>query len=196
MDKWIIAKIPKALSTLCWTGQGLELAEKQYFESKLMTDQARALGLLVQFTDEPAARALDHFLRRWQDDATVMNTFWRTQCAVDRVDTFASVKKLMTHPQFKFSNPNCFYSSLGVFGNNLTQFHKDAERYQFVADRLLEMDRLNPMVAARIAGVFDFCARVKPDLKKQARDILQSLIDQKLSSNTFEIVSKTLSALS
>lgn len=185
-----------ALMMLCWEGAGVALAEKQYNESPLMTDKESTLFSLIQHSDEAGQKALKAFFDKWKDDSLMLNSWWRVQASVERTDTLERVQKLTQNEKFKIANPNTVYSLLGVFGDNLTQFHRgQGEAYDFMAQKILEVDRLNPQVAARISSCFDFCLKVKEPLKNKARKTLKSLVDQGLSKNTYEIISRTLTSL-
>lgn len=184
------------LKYLCWAGQGLPLAVEQFEKSPLMTDQERALILLAQLSEKEGQKALLQFYERWKDEPLVLNKWWNIQASLRKADTFQRVQELGRHPAFRIKNPNCVYSLYGVFGDNLTQFHRNqGECYSFFANKILEVDRINPQVAARISSAFDFCPRLDTASQAKAREAIKMILDQKLSENTFEILSKTMKAL-
>lgn len=186
----------RALSYLAWSPIGVQWAEEQYFGSSLMTDQESALAILIAHSEKPAEKALQHYFETWKDDGLMLNSWWRLQATAEKAGTFEKVKNLAQHPRFKLTNPNCVYMLFGAFGDNVTQFHTgDGQTYKFLCEKLLEVDRLNPQVAARLASSFDFCLKADEQLKSRARQNLKALVGQGLSSNSFEIVSKTLSSL-
>lgn len=185
-----------ALMMLCWEGSGVTLMDRQYHESSLMTDKEAALYSLIQHSTELGQKALDQYFNQWKEDGLMLNSWWRVQASAERPDTLERVKGLLKNEKFKMTNPNAVYSLLGVFGDNLTQFHRgEGEAYDFMAQKILEVDRLNPQVAARISGCFDFCLKVKEPLQNKARKTLKALVDQGLSKNTYEIISRTLTSL-
>lgn len=185
-----------SLAMLCWEGSGSAYAEKQFQDSKLMTDQESSLYQLIQHTNEPGHKALQAFFERWKDDKLSLNAWWRLQSTTERPETFDTVKRLARHERFQISNPNAVYMLLRGFGDNLTRFHRgDGETYEWMAGKVLEIDRLNPQVAARVAACFDFCLKVEEPLKQKAKQSLKALVDQKPSSNTFEIISRVLAGL-
>lgn len=184
------------LKYLCWAGQGLSLAVDQFEKSPLMTDQERALVLLAQLSEKEGQKALLKFYEHWKDEPLVLNKWWNIQASLRKDDTFQRVQELGRHPAFRIKNPNCVYSLYGVFGDNLTQFHRNqGECYSFFANKILEVDRINPQVAARISSAFDFCPRLDATSQAKAREAIKAILDQKLSENTFEILSKTMKAL-
>src|SRR5690606_40617220 len=62
------------------------------------------------------------------------------------------VQELMTHPAFNIRNPNKVRSLIGAFANNnLVNFHrKDGAGYRFLADRVIELNLMNPQIASRL----------------------------------------------
>ncbi len=100
-----------------------------------------------------------------------------------------------THPAFNMTNPNRVRSLIGAFVmGNPTGFHrKDGQGYQFVAELIMQLDRLNPQIAARLLGVFGRWRRY--DDRRQAlmkAEIERILAMPNLSRNSYEVASKSL----
>jgi len=103
----------------------------------------------------------------------------------------------MEHPDFTLKNPNRLRSVVSVFGGNTLGFHKaDGSGYKFMAETVLEVDKLNPQVASRLALCFSTWPKL--DAPKQAliKEQLAMLNSKKedLSKDTFEVVSKVSGA--
>ena len=66
--------------------------------------------------------------------------------------TLQQVQALMQHPAFSLQNPNKVRALIGRFcAGNPVNFHAaDGAGYRFLADRVLELDTLNPSIAARL----------------------------------------------
>lgn len=181
-----------ALSLLCEAGdsEALLLAENQFREARNMTDRLSALSLLVDAEVPAASEALAKFHRDWREDSVVINKWFAIQALSKRSDTFELVRSLTKHPDFRAENPNNVYSLLRTFGQNLTVFH-DARRpgYAFLADWILEIDRANPGVAARLCAAFNLAHKLPETLREQARaEVLRVLKNEKLSRNTRELL--------
>jgi aminopeptidase N len=102
---------------------------------------------------------------------------------------------LLQHPDFSLRNPNRVRSLVGAFASaNPARFHAaDGSGYRFLADRILELDPLNPQIAARLLKAL-ICWR-RYDAGRQAlmrAEIERILEADELSSDTFEIASKAL----
>ena len=116
-------------------------------------------------------------------------------CASSQTDeTFERVQELEKDAVYDKNVPNLVRSLIGAFCRNHVQFHHASGRgYKYMADKILEMDGINPQVASRLASAFKDYKRLKPEMKELMGVELQRVIDKDdLSKNVFEIVSKTL----
>jgi len=104
------------------------------------------------------------------------------------------VRDLLAHPKFSLKNPNRVRALIGSFAHaNPSGFNRaDGEGYRLLASQALEIDRFNPHVAARLLGAFESWRTLEPHRQAQAKATLEDLADQALSTDSFEIVSKTL----
>ena len=110
-------------------------------------------------------------------------------------DTLERVLRLMEHPGFSMRNPNRLRSLVGTFAAaNLSQFNrKDGAGYEFVAKIVIETDRSNPQVAARLLGAFKTWRSLEPVRRSLAHAALKKIEQQeKLSPDVGDIVMRTL----
>ena len=105
------------------------------------------------------------------------------------------MKSLLGHPDFSFTNPNRVRSLVGAFcaGNPVRFHHVDGAGYDFLADCVLELNGLNPQVAARVLRIMARWQRYDPRrqglMKAQLDRILGS---QGVSRDVYEIAAKSL----
>ena len=110
---------------------------------------------------------------------------------------FERVKRLMRHPAFSIANPNRARSLIGAFClANPGAFHRgDGAGYSFWADRILELDALNPQLASKMARALDRWTQLAEPFRQGARAaIARVAAAPKLSTDVHEIVSRALSA--
>ncbi len=174
--------------------QALEWALAQYSNATCMTDRIGALAALMesQFIPERDAM-LSAFYDAWKQDAQVVESWFALQCSNSKTGTLARVQGLMSHPAFDVRNPNKLRAVIGSFVNqSLVNFHeKSGEGYAFLADRVIELDRQNPQIAARL--VIPLTRWKKYDTERQV--LMQSQLERilavgNLSKDVYEIVSK------
>lgn len=185
-----------ALSLLAETGERevMDLVWLQFDRAENMTDRMTALMALVESEDPRRQQALDRFHTQWRKDSVVLNKWFSVQAYASRGDVLETVTALTKHPDFQIGNPNNVYSLIRVFGNNLTAFHDPKNPgYAFYADRLLELDALNPQVAARLCAAFNVVSKLPAPLKKAAAtEMKRVLANPALSKNTRELLAPAL----
>jgi len=165
---------------------------------KCMTDKLAALQQLVETPEAPATiAALESFYGDAAGDALVLNKWFAMQASADVEDVLPRVRKLMEHPDFTLKNPNRLRSVVSVFAMNVTGFHRaDGSGYAFMTEMILEVDKLNPQVASRLALAFSIWAKLdepRQALIKEQLAVLNSKQEQ-LSKDTYEVVSKVAKA--
>lgn len=173
----------------------LQLCLKQYKESDNMTDVLAALHALVNHDNPNRDEVIADFYMKWRHEPLVMDKWFAMQAACRLPGTLDTVKQLLSHELFNIKNPNKVRALIGSFcRQNIAQFHDaNGQGYRFLADRILELDPINPQIAARLAAVFSQWRRYDPARQQAMQHELQRIADSKgLSADCYEIVSKSL----
>jgi len=183
------------LSYLLETAPGVALAEAQLGGADNMTDSLAALRGLVWTGARSAGEALEAFEDRWREDALVMDKWFAIQASIPGKRSVERVRALLNHPGFSIANPNKVRSLIGVFAlMNPTGFHTaDGSGYRLHARQVIELDQLNPQMAARMAGAFNPWTRYDHN----RRDLMQAELKriasvESLSPDVAEIVNNAL----
>jgi aminopeptidase N len=172
----------------------IALCYEQFAQSNNMTDAMAALGFLANSGAQQRAIALDSFYGKWKDEQLVVDKWLSVQATSRLPGTVARVRELLAHEAFDIKVPNKVYSLIRAFASNHVRFHAaNGGGYEFLADRILELDRFNPQVAARMARAFDRWRRFDDGRQAKARKALERVRDaQGLSRDVAEIVGKAL----
>jgi len=160
-----------------------------------MTDRLAALTCLANGELPQRDTALAAFYQRYQDDPLVIDKWFTVQAASTRLDTLQQVQALLEHPAFTMKNPNRVRALIGAFAHgNPARFHEaSGAGYRFLADRILELDPLNPQVAARLVGALSRWRRFDGSRQELMRAQLERIQAQpRLSRDVGEIVAKSL----
>jgi aminopeptidase N len=185
-----------ALDLLVATGASTEIAraERHYREATNMTDAITALSILSHVPGPARDQALEQFYARWQDEPLVLDKWFAVQARAARADSVETVQKLLSHPKFSLKNPNRVRALIGSFAHaNPTGFNRaDGAGYRLFADQALAIDRFNPQIAARLLGAFESWRILEPVRQAQAKAALEGLAAESLSTDSYEIVGKTL----
>lgn len=167
----------------------------QYQSADNMTDRMAALRPLVDLACPERDAALDDFYRRFQSDALVVNKWFSLQAISTLPDTLSRVRALLSHPAFSLRNPNKVRALIGSFtsGNQLRYHAADGSGYAFHADRILELDPINPDVAARLLTPLGRWRRFDQGRQAKMKQALERILGApKLSRGVYEIASKSL----
>lgn len=186
-----------ALAYLCAAddADAAALALDRFNGADNMTDRMAALGVLSDMSDPRREDALAAFHDRFKDDEQVMDKWLSAQSVSARPDTLARVRALLDHPVFSMRKPNKVRALIGAFAMaNPVRFHAaDGSGYDFVADKLIELDGLNPQVAARLLGAFGQWRRLPADRSRLMRGALERIAGTEgLSRDCTEIATKSL----
>jgi aminopeptidase N len=159
------------------------------------TDEVSALAMLAEVRSPERDKAFERFYERWKGDHLVIDNWFAYQAASSLPTTLATVKRLVRHPLFSIKNPNKVRALIGTFAsaNPVTFNRADGKGYEFIADRVLEIDAFNPQVAARLLSAFRSWKALEPERRRLAKKALQRISKAKpLSHDVYEIVGRML----
>lgn len=176
-----------------WPGK----AYQRFKDASNMTDRFNALAALVTSGHELAAPALQRFHALFKDEALVLDKWFALQAgAPDRNGNILPiVKQLLQHPDFNIRNPNRARSVIFSYCSaNPGAFHRgDAAGYVFWAERVIELDTINPQVAARLARALDRWKKLAEPLRGAAREAIARVAAKPdLSNDVREVVTRAL----
>ena len=167
----------------------------QFKNATNMTDEIGALGVLVHSNSKHKDEALKAFYTKWKAETLVMQKWLTVQATSSDDSTYEAVLQLEKDAVYDRTIPNLVRALLGQFvATNKVQFnHPSGRGYRLIADRMLELDKLNPQVASRMASGFKDFKRTPKNLQDMMRVELERIIKTDgLSKNVYEIVSKIL----
>ena len=174
-----------------------QLCVEQYHSANNMTDQLAALQTLVQ-RDHPArAEILADFYRRWRNETLVVDKWLSLQASAPGPNTLQQVQSLLAHEAFSIKNPNKVRALIGAFCHNPIHFHAvDGTGYRFVADQVIELNKLNPQIAARLLGGFTRWCKYDASRQELMREQLNRVLAcEDISPDVYEIATKSLEAV-
>jgi len=162
-----------------------------------MTDRFNALNALVNSGHALAASALERFHAQFKAEALVLDKWFALQAGTcDRAgQVLPAVRQLMSHPDFNLRNPNRARSLIFSYCNaNPGAFHRaDAAGYVFWSERVMELDSINPQVAARLARALDRWKKLAEPYRSAAREAIARVAAKPdLSNDVREVVSHAL----
>jgi aminopeptidase N len=179
-----------------WPGRAYQRVK----DASQMTDRMGALEALVLSHAELADAALKHFHALFAHEPLVIDKWFTLQAMAPEAlsgpgRVLQRVKALMQHPDFTLKNPNRARSLIGAFcHSNPAAFHRaDAAGYVFWAERVLELDAINPQIASRAARALDRFSNLAEPWRSAAREAIARVAAKPdLSPDVREIVTKAL----
>ncbi len=188
-----------ALGYLARALEGEELGAllaARYARADNLTDRRAVLAAALDGLpgSDATQTLLQDFYQRWQSEALVVNLWFQLQAGARGCDV-ATLKTLAAHPAFDLTNPNKVRALFSVFaGSNPRNFHAaDGSGYHYIGDRVLELDGINPQMAAALAKPLTRWRRYTPQRGAMMQAVLQRIAGaRKLSTDLYEIVTKSL----
>ena len=176
-----------------WPGK----AYQRFKDAGNMTDRVNALAALVSSESPLAAEALPRFHAMFKNEALVLDKWFALQAGAPDRDgsALAAVRQLLSHPDFSLRNPNRARSVIFSYCNgNPGGFHRrDGAGYVFWSERVVELDAINPQVAARLARTLDRWKKLAEPYRSAAREALGRVAARvDLSNDVREVVTRAL----
>jgi aminopeptidase N len=147
----------KALKNICLhylasLEQHSGLVEQQFNESDNMTDSLAALNCAAKYDLACFSEHMSTFEKKWQDTSLVMDKWFSLSASLASDDIFSQLANLTEHRLFTLKNPNRARSLIAAFAmNNPKYFHSiSGKGYEFLADKIAELNMINPQVASRL----------------------------------------------
>jgi aminopeptidase N len=175
--------------------QGLDLAKAQVDDGASMTMVMGGLQALNGIDCPERETALATFHDRWHDRPMELDKWFALTAMSTLPGTLGKVMGLLEHPGYDMGNPNRVRAVVGAFASgNQVRFHAaDGAGYRFLADRVLELQSLNPQVAARLIQPLTRWRRYDEGRRALMIEQLTRVVETPgLSKDVFEIASKGL----
>ena len=186
----------------CALGYLVELKQDKYYQMALiqynnannMTDRLAAYNALTHSDYSESQDLIDDFYNQWSKDTLVMDKWFSLQALDPKSNVLDRVKLLLDNDMFSINNPNKVRSLIGSFTANLSGFHRiDGEGYKFLTNKIIELNTINPQIAARLSGTFNNWKRYEqPYSNLMHAQLLELNNHPHLVKDIKEIVSKAL----
>ncbi|WP_111978499.1 aminopeptidase N [Algibacillus agarilyticus] len=169
--------------------------EAQFLQADNMTDTLGALAAASVANETLFAKLMSQFERQWTGDSLVMDKWLNLQATHESSQALVNIKALEQHNDFTLNNPNRVRALIGAFAmNNPKAFHaKDGLGYQYLADKLIELNAINPQIAARlITPLIQFGSLDHARQNMIKAELTRIAATDNLSNDLYEKITKAL----
>ena len=170
----------------------MQMAKEQYYNSLNMGDKLNSLKVIDSINHFESEEEFRDFYNRYKDNQLLMVKYFSIKASLDDEFVLQRIIELEKDKLFDKKVPNLVRALYATFARNLKQFHNlNAKGYEFIAQKILTLDTINPQMAASLANSF----KLYPKLQKKYQNLMQKemekiLKNDAISDNTYEILSK------
>jgi aminopeptidase N len=171
-----------------------QLCYSQFENANNMTDEFTGLKLLSSCHNDFREKSVKSFYKKWKHETLVMQKWLMVQAQSESKDTLSNCMELEKDSVFDITVPNLVRSLVGAFVANNVCFHDGSgDGYQYLADKIIELDALNPQVAARLASGYKHYENLNLHNKEIMKEALLKIkLHPNISKNVYEIISKII----
>ncbi len=186
------------LEYLCATNKEeyFNLAASHFNNSFCMTNTLGAMNALKNTTSQQRNTVFEDFYNKWQSDTNVINNWLRMESSSRRSNALKHMQdSILASNAYDANIPNKIYSTVLYFcQTNTPAFHNEnGEGYEFLADKIIEVDAKNPQVASRLCSNFNMWKQWGDDRGKIVQPLLKKIASTPgLSKNCTEIINNAL----
>jgi aminopeptidase N len=166
-----------------------------YGQTSNMTDRLAILAIFAERESPESQAVLASFYDQSRHNSLVLDKWFAAQAAARNPSIIEKMRLLLSHRDFTLRNPNRVRSVLHSFARgNPGGFHAaNGEGYHLVGEQVIQLDRINPQVAASLAGAFSAWQRYDRRRRLLMKAQLENIAAQQcLSSDLEEIVHRCL----
>lgn len=176
-----------ALQFLSFLDPYQKLITEQFYNSQNMTDISAALKYAIWGENPDAKRMIDDFYNRYQSYPTLVDR-WFSLLESNPNLTYEMLMEIVDHPAFNLSNPNRARAIVGAVGKNRYALARiGAPLYEWIAQEILVIDKINSVTAARLVTPFTKLTRLPEPLQLEVRAIIESMLKApNISNNLFD----------
>ena len=123
--------------------------------SSSMTISRAALDALKPLDSRETEDASNLFYDLWKGNPVVLDSWFAYEASRPHKHGIDVIEKLLAHSKFDWKAPNAIRAVIGGFSKNIESFHSlDGQGYLFMAEKIIEVDKVNPITASRMVKVF------------------------------------------
>ncbi len=161
-----------------------------------LTDRLANFSQLLELPEAAQAikdEIISEFYGRFENEALVIDRWFQCQATCTLPGALDRVKKLELHKAFNIKNPNRVRSTIAAYTSNYKSFHHiSGEGYQYIAEKILQLETFNTNVASRLATVLTQWSRFGENRKQLIQDALRYIGQSMTSKDLSDVINRGL----
>ena len=129
------------------------------------------------------------FFAKWKNNSVVLDSWFSYNASIEIDDNQKSIENLFGNEYFDLKSPNTLRSILNSYVTSNRLFHAiDGSGYKYISKKIIEFDKLNPVVISRFIKIFSRYRHYIEPYKSRMIEVLKYIKRKKLSPNTREVI--------
>ena len=160
-----------------------------YVDSNSMTLAKAALNSFSRINCPERETISNIFFNKWKNNSVVLDSWFSFNASIETDEKTNRIEKLFKHKLFDSKSPNTLRAVLNTFVTKNSIFHSmDGSGYKYIAKKITEFDKLNPIVISRFVKVFSRHNYYSEPYKSNMVETIKQIKKNKLSTNTKEVL--------
>ena len=160
-----------------------------YVSGDSMTLAKAALNVFIRIDCTQRKLISKIFFEKWKKNNVVLDSWFSYKASIEIDDNQKSIENLFKNSYFDLKSPNTLRSLLNAYVTSNSLFHSiDGSGYKYISKKIIEFDKLNPIVISRFLKIFNRYRYYTEPYKTNMIEILKYIKQKKLSPNTREII--------
>ncbi len=164
-----------------------------YVNSNSMTLSKAALNVFTRINCPERELISNMFFKKWKNNRVVLDNWFFFKASIEEDKNQKSIEDLFNNEYFDSKSPNTLRSVLNAYVTRNSLFHSiDGSGYKFVANKIIEFDKSNPIVISRFLKIFSTFKQYEEPYRNNIFKVLKFINDNELSLNTREVIDAIL----
>ena len=164
-----------------------------YVNGNSMTLSKAALNVFTRIDCPERELISNMFFKKWKNNRVVLDNWFFFKASIEEDKNFKSIEDLFNNEYFDVKSPNTLRSVLNAFVTRNSLFHSiDGSGYKYVANKIIEFDKSNPIVISRFLKIFSTFKQYEEPYRSYILKVLYLINDNELSLNTREVIEAIL----
>ena len=160
-----------------------------YVDSNSMTLAKAALNSFSRIICPERKIISNIFLNKWKNNSVVLDSWFSFNASIEIDENSNNIEKLFANKFFDSKSPNTLRAILNTFVTRNSTFHAvDGSGYKYIAKKIIDFDKLNPIVISRFVKVFSRYNYYSDPYKSNMVETIKQIKKYKLSTNTKEVL--------